>query len=172
MSSGSLPLQSYHRAQSIGSGAYGSVMTVYDDDGQEHALKLFVDEEEDDKDESGVSLGALREISILRLFRGENAHPNIIQIHDIQTEFVDDEEGGAGTTGYIGIAMPLFPEGTLSDSLGKLTAQRQKIVIAHGILSAVAYLHENSIMHRDVSCISVLHCALFLLNYYCGCCIC
>jgi serine/threonine protein kinase len=100
MSSGSLPLATYHRAQSLGSGSYGSVITVYDDDGQEFALKLF--EEDDDDDEVGMPLGALREISVLRLLRGQNEHPNIIAMHDVQTGFYDDgEEGGAGTEGYL-----------------------------------------------------------------------
>jgi serine/threonine protein kinase len=100
MSSGNLPLATYHRAQSLGSGSYGSVITVYDDDGQEFALKLF--EEDDDDDEVGMPLGALREISVLRLLRDQNEHPNIIAMHDVQTGFYDDgEEGGAGTEGYL-----------------------------------------------------------------------
>jgi serine/threonine protein kinase len=148
MSSGSLPLITYHRAQSLGSGTYGSVVTVYDDDGNEFALKLFMEDDEEEK-EPDISLGALREISILRLLRGENAHPNIIQIHDVQTDFVE-EEGGAGTDGYLGLAMPLFPEGALSEALIKIRTKHQKLGIAHGILSAVAYLHENSIIHRDI----------------------
>jgi serine/threonine protein kinase len=46
--------------------------------------------------------------------------------------------------------MPLFPLGSLTDSLSKLTAKAQKVTIAHGILTAVAHLHENSILHRDI----------------------
>ena len=69
MSSGSLPLATYHRAQSVGSGTYGSVLTVYDDDGNEFALKLFVEDEEsdDDREIDGIELGALREVSLLRI---------------------------------------------------------------------------------------------------------
>ena len=48
MSSGELPLEVYHRANAIGSGSYGSVVVVYDDEGEEYAMKLFDDEEEDE----------------------------------------------------------------------------------------------------------------------------
>jgi hypothetical protein len=84
---------------------YGSaVITVYNDNGNEFALKLFesTDEEEDEPE---VSLGALQEIiSILRLLKGQNVHPNIIEIiDDVQTGFENDgeEDAGAGTAGYI-----------------------------------------------------------------------
>ena len=160
VSSGTLPLSTYHRAQSLGAGSYGSVITVYDDDGNEFALKLFEEDEEDEDDadadadaDVGMSLGALREISVLRFFRLGNAHPNIIEIHDVQTADFDEDEGeagGAGTDGYLAMAMPLFPAGSLTDSFSKITTKQQKVAIAHGILSAVAHLHENSIIHRDI----------------------
>ena len=149
MSSGTLPLSTYHRAQSLGAGTYGSVITVYNDDGDEFALKLFDEDEDDDDDEVGMSLGALREISVLRLLKGANAHPNIIEIHDVQTGF-DDDEVGAGTGGYLAMAMPVFSLGSLAGCISKISNKRQKISIAHGILSAVAHLHENSIIHRDI----------------------
>ena len=41
MSSGTLPLSTYHRAAALGEGTYGSVVVVYNDDGEEFALKLF-----------------------------------------------------------------------------------------------------------------------------------
>ena len=153
MSSGSLPLGSYHRAQSLGSGSYGSVVTVYNDEGDEFALKLF------DEDDVGISLGALREISILRLLRHENSHPNVIAIQDVQTGFTDDEDTGAGTDGCLSIAMPLYPQGSLMTAIEQRkihSDKTQKIQIAHGLLSAVAYLHENSIIHRDIKSDNVL----------------
>ena len=157
MSSGELPLETYHRANAIGSGSYGSVVVVYDDEGEEYAMKLFDDEEEDEDSvnasDYGLNLGALREISILRLLKEENAHPNIIEIHDVQTAFgeEDDEE-----IGVYAMAMPLFPDGSLADAFSKITTKRQKAVIAHGILKAVAYLHENAIIHRDIKSDNVL----------------
>ena len=35
MSSGTVPLGTYHRANALGAGAYGSVVTVYDENGNE-----------------------------------------------------------------------------------------------------------------------------------------
>lgn len=147
MSSGSLPLATYHRAEALGAGTYGSVITVYNDDGESFALKMF-DQDDDDEDDVGISIGALRELSILRLFRGDNSHPNIIEMHDVQTGF--EEEEGAGTGGAMAMAMPVFPRGSLEDSIASFPNKKAKIVIAHGVLSAVAHLHENGIIHRDI----------------------
>jgi len=55
-------------------------MCVYNDAGDEMALKVF----EADEDHDTMELGTLREVSILRILRGENAHPNIVQLIDIQ----------------------------------------------------------------------------------------
>jgi len=149
MSSGSIPVETYHRAQSVGAGTYGAVMAVYNDQGQEFALKLFL---EDEDVSPGIDVGAMREISILRLFRHENGHPNIVQIQDLK-EVDPCEEGGAGIPGdCMGMVMPLFRHGTLGDAIDKqiLASKRDKVAIAHGMLSAIAHLHENGIMHRDV----------------------
>mmetsp|Transcript_29483 Transcript_29483/g.54028 ORF Transcript_29483/g.54028 Transcript_29483/m.54028 type:complete len:469 (-) Transcript_29483:292-1698(-) len=164
MSSGSLPLATYHRAQSLGAGTYGSVMAVYNSDGEEFAMKIFVDDEEDDEEEEshGIDLGALREISVLRFLRGENAHPNIVEIADVKGSDVDDgeEDYGAGTEGCVGIAMPVYRTGTLEGAIegGVLQSchRRVKIEIAHGLLCAVAYLHDNGIIHRDIKADNVM----------------
>lgn len=157
MSSGELPQEEYHRSGAIGSGSYGSVMTVYDDDGDEWALKVFDENEEnEDDDVGGISLGALREVSILRILRERNAHPNIIAIHDVQTAFGEDDDVGNAVGGSLALTMPIYHEGSLADSFDKLTTKKQKAVIAHGLLSAVAHLHANFIMHRDIKSDNVL----------------
>jgi serine/threonine protein kinase len=172
MSSGTLPLATYHRAQSVGSGSYGAVLTVYNDDGEQFALKLFLDDSDDEEEEehdsddddseyqaagNGMQLGALREISVLRWLRHQNGHENIIQIQDVQTEFNENEDNaGAGTEGYLGMAMPLFPLGSLASGLSMLSTKRQKLKVAHGLLSAVAFLHENGMLHRDIKADNIL----------------
>ena len=51
MSSGRLPYGHYHRAQALGEGTYGSVVCVYNDAGEELALKVFDPDEGDYLDE-------------------------------------------------------------------------------------------------------------------------
>eukprot|EP00985_Skeletonema_marinoi_P029517 scaffold28069_cov73-Skeletonema_marinoi.AAC.1 len=79
MASGTLPFSTYHRAQALGEGTYGSVVCVYNDAGEEMALKIF----ECDEGNETLELGTLRELSILRLLRGSNSHPNIVEMVDV-----------------------------------------------------------------------------------------
>lgn len=163
MTSGTLPSASYHRAQSLGSGSYGSVVAVYNDDGEEYALKLFLDDEDDDDEDDndnldiGMNLGALREISILRLFRHNNKHPNIVELVDIKEGFGEGDDGG-GTSGVLAIAMPLYGDGTLGNAINKglLHSRTLKIRIAHGILCGIVHLHDNGVIHRDIKADNIM----------------
>ena len=162
MTSGTLPSASYHRAQSLGSGSYGSVVAVYNDDGEEYALKLFLDDDNDDDDSDddidvGMNIGALREISILRLFRDQNRHPNIVELVDIKEGFGEDDDGG-GTAGVLAIAMPLYGDGTLGNAINKglIHSRTMKIRIAHGILCGIAHLHDNGVIHRDIKADNIM----------------
>mmetsp|Transcript_23132 Transcript_23132/g.38112 ORF Transcript_23132/g.38112 Transcript_23132/m.38112 type:complete len:438 (-) Transcript_23132:64-1377(-) len=154
MSSGTLPFSTYHRAQALGEGTYGSVVCVYNDAGDELALKMF------DCDESNetLELGTLRELSILRLLRGSNGHPNIVEMVDI----MEPGEEGDCTNGNLCMAMPLFTMGDMKRAIKTgivspgAAGRKQRVHIAHGLLSAVAFLHDNHIIHRDIKTDNVM----------------
>eukprot|EP00581_Thalassiosira_minuscula_P005653 CAMPEP_0183740904 /NCGR_PEP_ID=MMETSP0737-20130205/60800_1 /TAXON_ID=385413 /ORGANISM="Thalassiosira miniscula, Strain CCMP1093" /LENGTH=174 /DNA_ID=CAMNT_0025976075 /DNA_START=19 /DNA_END=540 /DNA_ORIENTATION=+ len=154
MSSGTLALGNYHRAQSLGEGTYGSVVCVYNDAGDELALKVFEADEEHDT----MELGTLREVSILRILRCDNAHPNIVELIDIQEA---GEEGDCGN-GNLCMAMPLYRLGDLKGAVKSAVilpgsaGRKQRVDIAHGLLSAVAFLHDNHIIHRDIKSDNVM----------------
>ncbi|KAL9181396.1 hypothetical protein ACHAXT_010201 [Thalassiosira profunda] len=153
-SAGALPMGSYHRAQALGEGTYGSVVCVYNDAGDELALKIF----EADEDHDTLELGTMREISILRVLRGPNSHPNVVQMVDIQEA---GEEGDCGN-GNLCMALPLYRLGDLKGAVKKgivapgPAGRRQRVDIAHGLLSAVAFLHDNHIIHRDIKSDNVM----------------
>jgi hypothetical protein len=72
-------------------------------------------------------------------------HDNILKILDVVT-----------MDGYLGIVMP-----KLAMSLGgaiesKVLDRSKKVTIAHGLLSALNFLHDNGMMHRDVKSDNVM----------------
>lgn len=154
MSSGTLPFSTYHRAQALGEGTYGSVVCVYNDAGDELALKMF----ECDENNETLELGTLRELSILRLLRGSNSHPNIVEMVDI----MEPGEEGDCTNGNLCMAMPLFRMGDMRRAVKAgivspgAAGRKQRVHIAHGLLSAVAFLHDNHIIHRDIKSDNVM----------------
>ena len=151
--SGTLPLGTYHRTGTLGEGSFGSVVTVYSDEGTPFALKIF----DPDEDDGTLDLGTLRELSILRVLRGTNGHPGIIQMVDVLPP-----SPNASTGGKIGMVMPMYKVGDLARILdgGGLPSggagRRARIAIAHGLLSAVAYLSDNAVMHRDIKADNVM----------------
>ena len=68
-------MDSYHRAQTLGAGTCISVVAVvHSDDGQELAMKRFVNKEEEEEERTpNMNIGALREIFLLRLLCHENS---------------------------------------------------------------------------------------------------
>ncbi len=104
-----------------------------------------------------MDLGAQREISILRLLRDKNSHPNIIEITDLKQKDgilsgEEEHQNGDELMSNMGLVMPLYPHGNLSDAIDSkaITSKKSKVAVAHGILCAVAFLHSNGIIHRDI----------------------
>ena len=200
---------SYFQTKELGEGSYGAVLLVFDEDGNDYAmkqfkseydkesietLKLFLNEDnweeapedagsdkvhvlsevENDEDTDsvgtgsglysddeaetdhqtpipGMETGALREISILRCLSNiqpsdkNYIHPNIITLYDIC--WYDDT---------ISMVMP-----KMSMSLDVAVDQnildnKQKVKIAHGLLTAIDFLHINDVIHRDIKTDNVL----------------
>ncbi|KAK1745018.1 serine/threonine-protein kinase [Skeletonema marinoi] len=144
MASGTLPFSTYHRAQALGEGTYGSVVCVYNDAGEEMALKIF----ECDESNETLELGTLRELSILRLLRGSNSHPNIVEMVDV----MEPGEEGDCSNGNLCMAMPLFRMGDMRQAIKTeivspgAAGRKQRVHIAHGLLSArykIGQRHDN-----------------------------
>lgn len=200
----------YYQTEELGEGSYGSVLLVFNEEGQNYALKQFKSEydkdgletlksflneenwveetgneeqgevyiiKSDDKDASdessdsigslysdetetetdhqtpipGMETGALREISILRCLSNIQSadknyiHPNIITLYDIC--WYDD---------LISMVMPRLNMSLDAAVEQKILKDKQRVKIAHGLLSAIYFLHTNDVIHRDIKTDNVL----------------
>jgi serine/threonine protein kinase len=151
----SLPRRTYYRAESLGEGSYGSVVTVYDSDGASFAAKLFdsdsgseCDSDSDDCESveyasCGVDVGALRELSMLRLING--AHPNVMKMLDVTC-----------MEGKLTLIMPKAAS-NLSDAIEKQRlSTSQKVRVGALLLDALEFLASHSVMHRDIKSDNIL----------------
>jgi len=146
MTSLQFPQKEYHRAGTLGEGAFGAVVVAYDDDGGEFACKKFnkwdADGEEmwgdeEDGEDPGLDVGVLREVAMLRMLNG--AHPNVLTVADVST-----------MEGAVCMVMPKLA-GTLAGAIEKQTlGNKEKLRVAAIALHSLAFLHGHGIIHRDL----------------------
>lgn len=154
----------YFITDSLGEGAYGAVVTVFNDDGEKFAMKAFETEVEeiDDSDDEDcgeevefptLDLGCLREISCLRMFSkiheedNENVveHPGLMKLHDVAT-----------IQGKMSMVMPRMSCNLTTAIKQNILSNKQKLAVAHMLLQSVAFLHKNDVIHRDIKCDNIL----------------
>jgi serine/threonine protein kinase len=100
-------------------------------------LKLF----DEDEDDGTLDKCTLREVSMMRCLRGsKNGHPGVLDIHDI---VVTEEK--------MCLVMEKFAC-NVNDAIEKklFKSPKGRVRFSHKLLSAVAFLHDNGIMHRDI----------------------
>lgn len=143
----SMRKQKYYPAESLGEGSYGAVHTVYDDNGEMFALKEFEPTDDDDSMCGSLSLGTLREISVLRMFSSirpeekNRGHVNIMSVHDICISDFNHT---------LCMVMPKYTCNLTKAIKSNCLSNKQKLSIAHQLLTGVAFLHKNDIIHRDI----------------------
>jgi serine/threonine protein kinase len=81
-----------------------------------------------------------------------------VEMVDIQTPGEDDDF----VNGNLCMAMPLYKMGDLKGAIKRgvigsgQSGRKQRVEVAHGLLSAVAFLHDNHIIHRDIKSDNVM----------------
>jgi serine/threonine protein kinase len=126
----------YEQGEKIGSGTFGSVYSVCRDDGESFAFKKF------ERTSSDLDLGAIREISILKMFQNSSSDTGIMKLEDIIV--LDDDEQ------TVGIIMKKYSFDLHDVFKKKLLSKNERRRIAIKLLGAVAFLHDNGVIHRDI----------------------
>lgn len=144
----SLNNKRYEILELIGSGAYGELYRAIDSEkGQIVALKCV----DLHKDPEGFPISTLREILMLKNLK----HPNLVALRDIVVDAPDWTQ--TMNTKFM-LALDYHPHdlsGIINDREVKLSQAQIKSYM-HQLLSAVAHLHKNEVMHRDIKTSNIL----------------
>lgn len=126
----------YEQGEKIGFGTFGTVYSVCRDDGQTFAFKKF------QRTSCDLDLGAIREISILKIFQDSSSDTGIMKLEDIIVLDDDDQT--------FGIIMKKYTLDLHDAFKRKMLTRKDRRRIAIKILGAVVFLHDNGVIHRDI----------------------
>ncbi|PSS18293.1 hypothetical protein M430DRAFT_82568, partial [Amorphotheca resinae ATCC 22711] len=122
----------YTFGRQIGQGGFGTVYIAQDrSNGHVYAAKVFKIPNHNHRRRYKLEETARNEVDMLRSLN----HPNIIKFEDV----LDDP-------GLV-LVMEYIPDGNLLD-FGD-TTMPEKLIVLKSILSALGYLHDKNITHRD-----------------------
>ncbi|XP_041979804.1 neither inactivation nor afterpotential protein C isoform X2 [Aricia agestis] len=141
------PQDRYKLEKKLGAGIFGEVYRALDSQaaGKAVAIKIQINTEEN---ETHIQ----DEYKILRDF---TQHPNIVDFYGVFCERIDYEK-------RIWFVLELCEYGSVIDMVRKLKAMDRKMSEEHiayilkYTIKAVVYLHDNSILHRNIRCSNIL----------------
>ncbi|KAF4739383.1 hypothetical protein FOZ63_031978, partial [Perkinsus olseni] len=151
------PGKAYDRAGQLGEGSFGAVLTVYEaDSGAEYAAKRF---ELNEDDGCTLSSGALIEVSFLSAIRMANLDKKgIIHLEDVCELTEEGEDILCAVVPKYNCSLEEAIQGIKkgTGAGGALTSNRARLSIAISLLDAVAVLHSNGVVHRDIKSANVM----------------
>lgn len=130
---------SYEILNLIGQGTYGVVSKARNSQNKEIvALKSIKFETRED----GIPSSAIREIALLK----ELKHPNVIQLFDV----IHSQRQLTLVFEYCECDLYRYMTHYINEYHTQTIPEDQTILFSYQLLSALSYIHSNSIIHRDV----------------------
>ncbi|CAM9123429.1 unnamed protein product [Choristocarpus tenellus] len=144
-------VSSYHLMGPIGEGTYGKVWKARDpDSGVTVALKMIKTTDKDGKtNDGGFPITSIREIRILRSLR----HPNIVDLLEVVTDNGPTVKDGKSGDVYMVFEYLEYDLWGLANSPEDVRLSPVHIkTYMKQMLTAIDYMHQNKVMHRDLKC--------------------
>ena len=133
-----MSIEKYKRVKVLGRGSFGCAVLC---ERRADGVKVVIKEIDMAKMASGERAAALQEARVLASLD----HPNIVRCHE---SFVDERDS------KLYIVMDWAQEGDLYTKIrklkGKLMPERELVATFTQICSALAYVHDRKILHRDI----------------------
>jgi len=136
------PVTVYEKLDKIGEGTYGTVFMARDKrTGEIVALKKL----RMDKEKGGFPLTSIREIKLLKSLK----HPNIVELKEIVV-------GKKPDSIFLVFEFCENDFASILDKIPRPFSESEVKLIMIQLLSAVKYLHENFVLHRDIKLSNLL----------------